>query len=418
MTSDLTMPRQFNFMVLLTEIKKAAALISGHLLKTPLIYSPTFSRMTGAEVYLKLENLQKGGSFKVRGATYKILSRREDFDGQVSRGVVAASVGNHAQGVALAAASAGVSATIVMPVWASLPKQEATRGYGAEVILQGQTLVESIGIARDLALKTGRTFIHPYDDFEVMAGQGTIGLEIMEELPDPDLILVPVGGGGLISGIASAVKAICPSTRVIGVQASACPSAREALRQGGPIAVRAPSTIADAISVTEVGKSNYPLLRDLVEDVVLVGESEIAAAVLLLLERKKVLAEGAGAVPLAALLSGAVDISKGSKVVLVISGGNLDSLLLDRVIRQGLATHGRLMRFSVCLEDVPGSLSGLLARISEKRANVVSIRHFRHERDLPLNYTRVDLELETLGFAHIREIEDSLRKDGYEIRKR
>jgi threonine dehydratase len=400
-------------MVLLAEIERAATLISEHILRTPLVYSPTFSHMTGAEVYLKLENLQRGGSFKVRGATYKILSRREGLGG-----VVAASVGNHAQGVALAAAFAGISSTIVMPVWASLPKQEATRGYGAEVILQGQTLVESIGIARDLAERTGRTFIHPYDDCEIMTGQGTIGLEIMEKLPDPDLVLVPVGGGGLIGGIASAVKALRHETRVIGVQAAACPSAREALRQGGPVAVRAVSTIADAISVTEIGESNYPLLRDLVDDVVVVGESEIAAAVLLLLERKRVLAEGAGAVPLAALLSGAVDVPKGSKVVLVISGGNLDSLLLDRVIRQGLVSNGRMMRFSVCLEDVPGSLSRLLSHISERRANVVSIRHFRHERGLPLNQTRVDLDLETLGFDHIQEIENTLRDAGYEIRKR
>jgi threonine dehydratase len=405
-------------MVNLAEIEEAAALISGHILRTPLVYSPTFSSMTGADVYLKLENLQRGGSFKVRGATYKILSRIKGSQGVGLSGVVAASVGNHAQGVALAAASAGVSATIVMPVWASLPKQEATKGYGAEVILQGQNLAESIGIAQDLALSTGRTFIHPYDDCEIMTGQGTIGLEIMEGLPYPDLVLVPVGGGGLIGGIASAVKALRPKTRVIGVQAAACPSAREALRRGGPVAVRAASTIADAISVTEIGESNYPLLRDLVEDVVLVNESEIAAAVLLLLERKKVLAEGAGAVPLAALLSGAVDVPTGSKVVLVISGGNLDSLLLDRVIRQGLATHGRVVRFSVCLEDVPGSLALLLARISEKRANVVSIRHFRHERDLPMNYTRVDLELETLGFDHIHEIDNSLRGAGYEIKER
>jgi len=413
LTSDLTTLCQFNVMVSLAEITRAAALISGHILRTPLVYSPTFSRMIGAEVYLKLENLQRGGSFKIRGASYKILSSREE-----RLGVVAASVGNHAQGVALAAASANVSATIVMPVWASLPKQEATRGYGAEVILQGQTLVESIGIARELAASTGRTFIHPYDDSEIMAGQGTIGLEIIEELPDPDLVLVPVGGGGLIGGIASAIKALRPETRIIGVQALACPSAREALRRGSPVAVKAADSIADAISVTEIGESNFPLLRDLVDDVVLVDEGQIAAAVVLLLERKKVLAEGAGAVSLAALLSGAVDIKKGSKVVLVVSGGNLDSLLLDRVIRHGLMTHGRLMRFSVCLEDVPGSLSHLLSLISGKHANVVSIRHFRQERGLALNYTRVDLELETLGYDHIREIEDLLRDGGYQIRKR
>lgn len=402
-------------MVHLPEIQKAARLLQGSILRTPLIYSPTFSRLAKAEVYLKLENLQRGGSFKVRGATYKILSNIERIRG---RGVVAASIGNHAQGVALAARAAGVPATIVMPVWASIAKQEATKGYGAELILQGESLAESVTSARQLAAETGRTFIHPYDDEEVIIGQGTIGLEIMEDLPDVELILVPVGGGGLIGGIAAAVKALRPAMRVVGVQAASCPSAREALKAGRPVSledVEETGSLADAIMVTRVGDAAFPLLRDLVDEIVVVDENQIASAVHLLLERKRVLAEGAGAAPLAALLSRDFRVPEGSKVVLVISGGNVDSLLLDRVIHHGLRQEGRLMRFSVLLEDVPGSLAGLLNLVSGHQANVVHIHHARNERGLPINYTRVDLELETRGFEHTRELERELKDAGYKI---
>ena len=341
-------------MVSLDGIQKAAGLIKGRVLRTPLIYSPTFSKMTGVEVYFKLENLQKGGSFKIRGATYKILTKRD----QLGPGIVAASIGNHAQGVAIAAKSEGIPATIVMPVWTSITKQEATREYGAEVILKGQTFMESLQIAEQIAVDTGKTLIHPYDDPDLITGQGTVGLEILEDLPDVDAIIVPVGGGGLISGVALAAKAIRPQTRIIGVQADACPSAYEALREGKPSVVEEKSSIADAIMVTQVGDADFPILKGKVDEIVLVSEEQIAAAILLLLERKKVLAEGAGAAPLAALLGSSVVLPKGSKVVLLISGGNVDSPLLDRIIRQGLLRHGRIMRLSVTLEDKPGSLAG------------------------------------------------------------
>ena len=341
-------------MVSLDGIQKAAGLIKGRVLRTPLIYSPTFSKMTGVEVYFKLENLQKGGSFKIRGATYKILTKRD----QLGPGIVAASIGNHAQGVAIAAKSEGIPATIVMPVWTSITKQEATREYGAEVILKGQTFMESLQIAEQIAVDTGKTLIHPYDDPDLITGQGTVGLEILEDLPDVDAIIVPVGGGGLISGVALAAKAIRPQTRIIGVQADACPSAYEALREGKPSVVEEKSSIADAIMVTQVGSADFPILKEKVDEIVLVSEELIAAAILLLLERKKVLAEGAGAAPLAALLGSSVVLPKGSKVVLLISGGNVDSPLLDRIIRQGLLRHGRIMRLSVTLEDKPGSLAG------------------------------------------------------------
>ncbi len=399
-------------MITLEDVRKAARLIEGRVIRTPLVRSPTFSRMAEAEVYLKLECLQMGGSFKVRGATYKVLSRREEIG---SAGVVAASAGNHAQGVALAAKAAGLPATIVMPVWASIGKQEATRGYGAEVILAGDSLAESITVAQKMA-EDGRAFIHPYDDEDIIAGQATIGLEILEDLQDPDLVIVPIGGGGLIGGIASAIKTLRPETRVVGVQAAACPSALESLRAGMRISVDAEKSIADGITVKQIGETNFPIIREKVDDVVLVEEEEISSAVLALLERKKVLAEGAGATPLAALLGSKVSIPEGSKVVLVISGGNLDSPLLERVVRQGLLKNGRIMRFSACIEDVPGSLARLLSLVAERGGNVLAINHARGGRDLSLFRSRVDLEVETRSFGQIQEIKEALLNAGYEIR--
>ena len=402
-------------MIPLEDIRMAAGLLDGRVIRTPLVRSPTFSRMAGAEVYLKLECLQMGGSFKVRGATYKLLKRRGEIG---PGGVVAASAGNHAQGVALAAGAAGLSATIVMPVWASLGKQEATRGYGAEVILAGESLAESISIAKRMAEEDGRAFIHPYDDPDIVTGQATIGLEILEDLPDPDLVVVPVGGGGLISGIASAVKALRPETRVVGVQAAACPSALESLRAGERVDVEAKRSIADGISVKQVGEINFPIIRETVDEVVLVEEEEIASAVLALLERKKVLAEGAGAAPLAALLGSKVEVAEGEKIILVISGGNLDPPLLERVIRQGLLKNGRIMRFSACIEDAPGSLAHLLDLIADEGGNVLHIHHARGGKDLSIFKTRVDLEVETRSFGQIEEIKGALKAAGYEIRVR
>jgi len=401
-------------MVSLEDVRKAAQLIDGKVIRTPLVRSPTFSRLTKADVRLKLECLQMGGSFKVRGATCKVLKRREEIG---PAGVIAASAGNHAQGVALAAKAAGLPATIVMPVWASMAKQEATRSYGAEVILAGESLAESISVAQKMA-EDGRCFIHPYDDPDIIAGQGTIGLEILEDLPDPDVVIVPIGGGGLIGGIASAIKAVRPETKIVGVQAAACPSALESLRAGERVRIEAKKSIADGITVKQVGETNFPIIREKVEEVVMVEEEEIASAVLALLERKKVLAEGAGAAPLAALLSSKVSVPEGGKVVLVISGGNLDPPLLERVIRQGLLKNGRIMRFSACIEDVPGSLARLLELVAKKGGNVLSIHHARGGKDLSLFRSRVDLEVETRGFDQIEEIKEALLTAGYGIRVR
>jgi threonine dehydratase len=400
-----------NVMITLSDIHKAIHVLKGKVIRTPLIYSPTFSSMSGTEVYLKLENLQATGSFKLRGATFKIQSHLNRIGPQ---GVVAASAGNHAQGVALAAKRAGLPATIVMPEWASITKQEATKGYGGHVLLEGQSIGDAINKACELA-EAGRTFIHPFDDPDIIAGQGTIGIEILEDLPDTDIILAPIGGGGLVSGIAIAAKGVRSEVHIIGVQTEACPGAYQARENGRPTRVDAKKSIADGIAVKQVGDLTFPIIQEKVDEIVLVQEEEIAEAILMLLERKRILAEGAGACPLAALLGGYVKLNKGQKAVLVISGGNVDSHLLDRVIRKGLFCHGRIMRISVCLEDVPGSLARLLHIIAQIKANVLNIYHARSERDLAIHLSRVELELETRGQDHIREILDELENAGYEV---
>jgi threonine dehydratase len=398
-------------MISLAEIKEAEIRISQHIIHTPLVYSPTISQITGAKVYLKLETLQKSGSFKVRGATNKILSHIDTIREQ---GVIAASAGNHAQGVAVAAHSAGIPATIVMPEWSSISKQEATRGYGAQVIIHGQTLEESIMRAQEIATQ-GRLFIHPYDDEEVIAGQGTIGLEILADLPETDMIIIPVGGGGLIAGIASAAKAKKPEIRIIGVQTEECPSVGEAIRHGSPYRIPVRETIADGIRVAETGKYTLPVIQHYVDHLALASEDEIADAMLLLLERKHVVAEGAGAVPLATLLNGSIDVQSGSTVVLVISGGNIESAQLFRVIRQSLARKGRTMHFSVILDDRPGSLARLLAVIAKEQGNILHIHHMQGEGGLPVQMARVSIELETRGWEHIDAFKKTLADNGYEI---
>ncbi len=397
--------------VALDDIQRAARVLQGRILRTPLVYSPTFSRLFGAEVYLKLENLQKTGSFKIRGASHKILQIRESLG---PKGVVAASAGNHAQGVALAARNAGVRSFIVMPEWASLTKQEATRSYGGEILLHGRTLGESLEKARELSTQ-GYTFIHPYDDPDIIAGQGTIGMEIVEDCPDVHAVLVPVGGGGLIAGIASAVKALRPETHIIGVQAAVCPSALRALQEKRVVRVEGAQSIADGITVKELGRIPYEILEKRVSQVVLVDEEHIAEAVLLLLERKKVLAEGAGAVPLGALLMGELKWPPGAKIVLVVSGGNVDSSLLGRILTKGLVKGGRVTRLTVELPDVPGALAGLLAMVASHGANVLHISHNRHAPHLPIHVALVTLEVETRGFAHAEEILAALAASGHKL---
>ncbi len=398
-------------MISIAEIKKAAKVIEGLVVRTPLVYASVLSRMAGFQVYLKLENLQITGSFKIRGATFKIVS---ELAGIGKLGVVAASAGNHAQGVAMAASRAGLPSTIVMPEWASISKQEATRGYGGKVVLEGQSVADSIKRALELA-KEGKTFIHPFDDPSIIAGQGTIGLEILEELPDVDLIAVPVGGGGLVAGICVAATAVKPGVRIVGVQAQTCPSALKALERGEVVSVEAHRSIADGITVKQIGRIPFEIIRKSLDRVVLADEDRIAEAVILLLERKKILAEGAGAVCVAALLSGEIKAPAGGKVVLLISGGNIDIPLLDRVIGKGLARSGRIMRFSVRLDDVPGSLTSLLGIIAGAKGNVLQIYHNRGGAGMSIHQTLVDLEIETRNFEHILEIETVLDEAGYKV---
>jgi threonine dehydratase len=399
-------------MVTLAAITEAALLLRGKIIRTPLVYSPTFSAMTGAEVFLKLETMQKAGSFKVRGATNRILSKRSEIG---KNGVIAASAGNHAQGVAVAAGIARVPATIVMPVWVSPSKQEATAGYGATIILEGSSLQGSIEYAMALAESGDMTFIHPYDDEAVITGQGTIGLEILEDLPDVDVVIAPVGGGGLIAGIATALKESRPAVRIIGVQASVCPSAVDALRAGEPVTIESEPTVADGIRVTRTGVHTFPVIHDLIEEVVLVDDDEIVSAILALLERKKVLAEGAGAAPLAALLSGKVPYREGEKIVLVIGGGNVDAFLFEKILRKGLFEAGRIMQCIVELPEGAGSLSALLTLLAREGGVITRVEQERGSADLPLLIVRVALELEVRSRDHQEWILSALREEGYEV---
>ena len=401
-------------MIALKGVQNAAKILKERIIRTPLIHSPSLSRMFGGEIYLKLENLQKTGSFKIRGATYSILLNKDKIG---PGGVVTASAGNHAQGVALAARLAGIPSTVVMPEWSSISKQEGTRGYGGEVIIEGKNLEESLKKAQEFARKD-KTFIHPFEDRDIITGQGTIALEIMEDLEDMDMVLVPVGGGGIISGIAATIKSIRPNVKVIGVQSAACPSAYESYHKKEITKVISEYSIADGISVKQVGNLNFDIIQKYVDDMILVEEDQIAAAILLLLERKKILAEGAGAVSLAALLNGSLTIPQKGRIVLIISGGNVDSSLLGRIVNQGLVINGRIMRLRVRLPDTPGSLAQLLILISRLKANVLHIFHDRNARNLPIYITRVDLDIETRGSEHIEDIARNLKAAGYALELR
>ena len=397
-------------MKLWEEIEAAQKKIQKVIPRTPVIYSDTFSKLTGKEVFLKLENLQKTGSFKIRGAYYKLFQFTPSMK---SRGVVAASAGNHAQGVALASSILGIHSTIVMPEGVSLAKQLATQAYGGEVVLFGQNTDEALHYAKKLT-EGCKFFIHPFDDEQVIAGQGTMGLEILEEVPGVEAIIVPIGGGGLVSGIATIVKKRKPNVKVIGVQSSQVPSAYYSLKRKMIVEVKAKPTLADGIAVQRVGEITFPLIQKGVDEIVTVEEDEIASAILTLMERKRIVAEGAGATPLAALLSRRLK-TRLKKVVLVISGGNIDVHLLDRIIEKGLAQTGRLVRMSILLKDVPGALARLTSLVSQYRANILHIIHERAAKDIPIGFSKVILVLETRGPEHIREIKKGFKEKGYSL---
>jgi threonine dehydratase len=398
----------------LKDIEAAQARLEGLILRTPLVYSQTLSRLGGGEVFLKLENLQTTGSFKLRGAMNRLKLLKERGEGDR---VVAASAGNHGQGVAFAAASQGLSATIVMPLGASISKQLATQGYGAQIILHGANLSQALEKAQELAAQ-GYVFIHPYDDLEVVAGQGTLGLEIIEELPEVDTVVLPIGGGGLAAGSALALKERQPRVRVIGVQTAQVPSLAEALAQDQPVLVEARPTLADGIRVPSVGRHTFPYLKKYLDEVVLVKETDIALAVLVLLENKKVLAEGAGAAPAAAFLGPLQGRDLGQNIVLVISGGNIDIPLLERVLVRALLTRRRLLTLKVVLSDMPGSLGRLATLLGQEEANILHLFHDRMARDLPLEMTRVEINLEIRGPEHGDRVIAALREAGYQVEER
>jgi threonine dehydratase len=394
------------------EIERAQDRIRKVILRTPMLYSDAISKLTGKEVYLKLENLQKTGSFKIRGAYYKLSQLNPSMR---KRGIVAASAGNHAQGVAFASSLLGIQSTIVMPEGASIAKQMATHSYGGEVILFGQDTEESLRYAKKLEEK-GKYFIHPFDDEQVIAGQGTIGFEILEEVPEVEAIIIPIGGGGLISGLATIIKKIRSKVKIIGVQAAHAPSAFYSWEKKKIVEVEVKPTLADGIALRRLGEITFPIIEKKVDDILTVEEDEIASAILMLMEKKRIVAEGAGATPLAALLSRRGRIG-GRKVVLVVSGGNIDVNLLDRIIEKGLSQTGRVVRCGVLLRDAPGALAKLSNLIAQYKANILHIIHERAARDIPIGFSKVILVLETRGQEHIREIEKGLKEKGYSLQR-
>lgn len=382
--------------------------------RTPLDYSTTLTRLTGLHCYLKLENLQKTGSFKIRGSYNKIASLSEE---EKARGVLAASAGNHAQGVACAAARAGIKATIVMPQNAPIAKIVATRAYGADVVLHGRGYDEAYQEAQRLKQASGATFIHAFDDPLIIAGQGTCALEILEQLPDVDAVVVPAGGGGLLAGISTVIRALRPRARIIGVQAAGAPAIYLSCREGVCRAAERAVSFADGICVRQPGELPVSIISRLADEIVLVEEEEIARAILILLERCKVVAEGAGAVGVAALLQGKVNLAPGSKVVVVVSGGNIDVNMLAVIIERGLVEAGRRLFLRTVLEDQPGQLQHLLALVAGLKGNIISVTHDRTTARVPLKQAAVELQVETRDAAHIEEIVGRLREQGYTIER-
>jgi threonine dehydratase len=374
------------------EIVKANALRGDEIRKTPLIYSPTFSSFTNSEIYFKAEFRQKTGSFKIRGAYYKIKSLTQE---EKKYGVVAASAGNHAQGVAFASSLEKIPCTIVMPKNASPAKVAATRGYGANVILQGMNYDESYSKAKEIAKETGATIIQAFDDPQIIAAQGVIGLEILEDLPDVDEVYVPIGGGGLAAGTVIAIKEKNPNVKVVGVQSKSFPSMYESVKQNVRTAVGGESTIADGISVKMPGELTFEIIKNLIDEIVLVDDNEITKAMFLLMERMKFVVEPAGAVGLAYLIS--KKPSPGKKVVVILAGGNVDMYLLGQIVDKGLAAAGRLLVVSMILPDRPGIFKEIVDEIALANVNIVEVNHDRLSSKVNAGSVTVTLSLETQG---------------------
>ncbi len=382
---------------------------------TPLESSTYLEKILGSPVLLKCENLQRTGSYKIRGA-YNRLSLLTDEE--KARGVVAASAGNHAQGVALAARELGIRATIFMPVGVPLPKLQATKDYGADVVLRGHTVDEPLRAAAEFARTTGAIFIHPFDHADIIAGQGTLGLELYEQCPAVDTVVVPIGGGGLISGVASAIKQRAAfdgrTVRIIGVQAANASPYPLSLEKGAPVQITILPTIADGIAVSKPGELNFEIVRRVVDDVVTVSEDDMAQALLVLLERAKLVVEPAGAVGVAAILSGQVTAS--GTTVVILSGGNIDPMIMERVISHGLAASNRYLQLRIPLPDRPGQLARVSALIAECSANVVEVLHTRHGGGLLISQVELELHIETRGSEHAELVLARLRDEGFEPR--
>ncbi|PHQ38339.1 threonine ammonia-lyase [Halorubrum persicum] len=399
-------------MISLSDVRDARERVDEVARHTPLERSRSFSEMSGADLHLKLENFQRTGAFKIRGAMNRIATLS---DAEREAGVVTASAGNHAQGVALAADRAGVDATVVMPKFAPVSKVKATRGYGASVRLEGVDYDEAQAYAHELEREESRTYVHAFDDPVVMAGQGTLGLEIVDDCPELDTVVVPIGGGGLISGVAVAIKEQLPDVRVVGVQAEGAASAGESLKTGEVHEIDSVDTIADGIATRSIGEQTLDVMTEYVDEVVTVDDREIALALTLLLERAKTLVEGAGAVALAAVLSEAFEYEEDETIVAALCGGNIDLNRLGTVIRRGLVQMGRYLKITIDLKDRPGELERVSSIVARTGANVYAVHHDRTSRDVAVNAAELELELETDDAEHAADIIDALEADGYVV---
>lgn len=397
-------------MLTLDKIYHASYVLESVIRQTDIIYAPKIC--PDANVYLKTENLQITGSFKVRGAYYKISQLSDE---EKAKGVIACSAGNHAQGVALAATKNGIKSLICLPDGAPISKVEATKGYGAEVCLVPGVYDDAYKKARELEKEKGYTFVHPFDDEDVIAGQGTIGLEIIKQMRDVDVVVVPVGGGGLISGVAFALKSLNPNIRVYGVQASGAPSMVQSLESDEIICLDRVSTVADGIKVKEPGENTFKFVKQYVDGVVTVTDDEVSTAILALIEQQKLIVEGAGAVSVAAVMFGKIPDIKDKNVVCLVSGGNIDVTILSRVIKRGQLKMGCSDMLAIQLEDKPGQLKGVSAILADLGGNVVSIHHERASEDSDITDTILRIGLETRNHEHIRQIRQALTDAGFKI---
>jgi threonine dehydratase len=396
--------------VSLADIAAARELVDGTAVYTPMEESRWLSSLAGGPVHLKCENLQRTGSFKIRGA-YVRISRLSDDERR--HGVVAASAGNHAQGVALAAQLLGIKATVFMPEGAPIPKEKATRGYGADVVFHGRYLEDALAEAREFSARTGAVLIHPFDHVDIVAGQGTTGLEILEQVPDVKTVVVPTGGGGLLAGIAIAIKATNPDVRVVGVQAEGAAAFPGSLASGSPVKLDAMKTMADGIAVGLPGDITFQAVRDHCDDVLTVSEESLSQALLALMERAKMIVEPAGAAAVAAMLDHPTAFE--TPAVAVLSGGNIDPLLLGKVIRHGMAAAGRYLYLRVNIPDLPGGLAALLRELGDAGANILEVAHERISPSLHLDEVEVRIQAETRGESHAEQVLARLRECGYRV---